>query len=143
MIVLLLGFAGCAESPPTKASTETTLDLQITLPDAIDAVTLDGSDVPIVPYSAGRLVDPTAVYPSYEDALAASPRELVFLAQGQPMFVGHMQAGACQDVCAHLQCADMSKFTIEHVGLSARNFAAKDYDSALCTGPSGNIGATP
>ena len=62
---------------------------------------------------------------------------------GQPMFVGYMQAGACQDVCAHLRCADMSTFTVEHVELSARNFAAQEYDSALCTGPSGNIGATP
>jgi hypothetical protein len=138
-LALILFLVGCAGSP----SSDATFDLQVALPDTIDAVTLDGSNVDIVTWSHGRYVDPSAVYPSYEDALAASPRELVFLAQGQAMFIGHMQAGACQDVCAHLQCADMSKFTIEHVELSARNFAAQAYDSALCTGPSGNIGATP
>ena len=138
---LLVAAAGCAEPP--KASTDVTFDLQVAVPDTIDAVTLDGVDVPLVPYAAGRFVDPSATYPSYTAALAAPPRDLVFLAQGQPMFVGHMQPGACQDVCGQLQCADMSKFTVEHIELFARDFAAKEYDSVLCTGPSGNIAAAP
>jgi hypothetical protein len=59
------------------------------------------------------------------------------------MFVGHAQAGACQGICAQQMCADLSKFTSEHVELTARDFGPQQFDMLLCMGPSGTIALTP